>query len=285
MPGGQIAVWDITIDAQRNDREVVSDAFKALCKKWCYQKEEAPSTGWLHWQCRISLVKKKTQKDLVECLDAKDLEGFHVSPSSGNSLKGSAFYCMKEDTRVEGPWTDQDPAPKPLLKTPALVDSHGLLPWQNSLMNEVSEYDPRSIHVVVDREGNSGKSSLCKWVWCKDLGQPVPAMTSAEDLVQFVMCMPATNLYIIDMPRAMKKKSLFGMYSGIENLKNGMLFDKRYKGVFKYIDEPNIIVFTNQPPKLRYLSKDRWKLWTIKDQQLEVFKFTEDNVQDVGTHP
>lgn len=85
----------------------------------------------------------------------------------------------------------------------------------------------------------------------------------------------------------MKKKGLYGLYSGIENVKNGMLFDKRYKGVFKYIDEPNIIVFTNTPPKMSYLSRDRWKLWTVQDNQLVVYKFgPKPGAQvDVGAHP
>ncbi len=33
----------------------------------------------------------------------------------------------------------------------------------------------------------------------------------------------------------MKKSRLAGLYSGIETLKNGMLYDKRYTGSFEYI--------------------------------------------------
>ena len=70
----------------------------------------------------------------------------------------------------------------------------------------------------------------------------------------------------------MKKSKLNRLYSGIENLKNGMMYDLRYHGKFRYIDEPNI-VFTNQPPEMSYLSRDRWAPWTVVDNQLEEFQF------------
>lgn len=265
-------VWDITIKCEGNPHPFILELCRKLAKKWSFQKEQGEGTGYLHWQLRLSLYKKKTFDALKDLLNKEDLEGYHLTPSSTNSLKGESFYTVKEDTRVEGPWTDRDETPRSL-KTCTKMETSGLHPWQAKLLDLVKDYDDRSIHVVIDKQGNSGKSALCKWVWVNRLGQPVPSMTSAEDLVQFVMCMPESQLYIIDMPRAQKKKSLYGMYSGMENLKNGLLYDKRYKGQFKYINEPNIIVFTNTAPKLRYLSQDRWKLWTIKDNHLEVFKF------------
>lgn len=271
--------------AEGYTHEVLIAAFGKCCKKFTFQLEKGEG-GFVHYQCRISLIKKKTQNECIKSLTNAGLGGFHVSPSSTNSLKGDDFYACKEDTRVEGPWTDKDEK-RPELKTVSKMDAGGLLPWQADLLGHVQEYDDRKIHIVVDRQGNIGKSAFCKYVWAKKLGQPVPPMTTAEDLTQFVMCMGTHRLYVIDMPRAMKKKGLYGLYSGIENVKNGMLFDKRYKGVFKYIDEPNIIVFTNTPPKLSYLSRDRWKLWTVQDNQLVVYKYgPKPGAQvDVGTHP
>ena len=81
------------------------------------------------------------------------------------------------------------------------------------------------------------------------------------------------KLYLIDMPRAMKKKKLNSLYSGIEQLKNGFMYDLRYHGKFRAIDDPNIIVFTNTPPKMSYLSADRWVLWEVVDKQLKSFHF------------
>ena len=205
----------------------------------------------------------------------------HVSVTSGNGHK-SDFYVVKDQTRVEGPWTDKD-IERPPLRTVIKMEQSGLYPWQSELLEKVRDYDDRSVHLVIDTNGNNGKSAFCKYVWQKKLGQPVPPMQSAEDLVQFVKSLDVSKLYVIDMPRAMKKKKLYGMYSGIETLKNGMIYDKRYKGSFTYIDEPNIIVFTNTPPKMCYLSKDRWKLWSIDvNHQLTQFKFEKSSVSNVS---
>ena len=75
------------------------------------------------------------------------------------------------------------------------------------------------------------------------------------------------------MPRAMKKNKLNALYSGIEQNKNGMMYDLRYHGKFLNIDEPNIVVFTNSPPKMSYLSHDRWNLLKVADNELVEFRF------------
>lgn len=82
------------------------------------------------------------------------------------------------------------------------------------------------------------------------------------------MCKPPSRCYLIDMPRAMKKEKLYDFFSGIESLKNGYMYDKRYQFKDKWIDRPQIILFTNTDPDLRMFSVDRWDFWTIKDKKL-----------------
>jgi len=263
-------VWDLTIKQGELTPDDIHAKFRALCKKYTFQLEKGEETGYMHYQCRVSLAKKARLGTVIELF--KDI-GAHVNLTSTEGAK-SCFYVMKEQTRVEGPWTEKEfVQPRKPLKTVDKLISQGLYPWQQSLIEETSTYDDRRIHVVIDLEGNHGKSSFTKYAWHQLRAQPVPPMQSAEDLIGFVMSLPVSSLYLIDMPRAMKKTKLYGMYSGIETLKNGMLYDKRYHGKFEYIDEPNIIVFTNSPPKMKYLSRDRWALWTIKDNQLVQFHF------------
>lgn len=273
MPGGGCAVWDLTASADRNPFEIMKDFFNKHCKKWAFQKEQGTQTGYLHWQCRFSLNGKHTENAVKALLFGEDIEAFHVSRTSKNATKGPAFYVIKEYTRVEGPWTDQDPAPIPLTKTSRKLDELGLLPWQNSLMLETMDYNDRRIHCVVDKDGNNGKGALCKWAYVKGLAQLIPPFNNYGDLIQFAFSRPRASLYLIDMPRAMPKKNLFEMYQGIETLKDGYMFDKRYKGQFELIDEPNIVVFTNTPPKKRYLTRDRWRVWTVENEELVVYTY------------
>lgn len=274
----QVAVVDLTIKAKDLSVETLTAVFRKLCKKFVFQlergekKTENNPDGYLHYQCRVSMFKKTTVSSILALFLGEDIDGVKVSPSSNTSIKGEAFYCMKEQTRESGPWSDKDVS-MPILRTVSKMEEAGLRPWQSDLLLQLEGYDDRHIHVVIDPGGNIGKSSLMKWIYIKRIGQPIPPMCTMEDLVQFCMNFPNKGLYVIDMPRAMPKKKLFGMYAGIETIKNGILYDKRYQGKYMMMDEPNVLVFTNCPPKKKYLSADRWKLWTVKDNELEVFKY------------
>lgn len=50
----------------------------------------------------------------------------------------------------------------------------------------------------------------------------VPPMNSFEDLMKIVMCMPETNFYVFDVPRAIdtKGKDKRRIWSAIESIKN-----------------------------------------------------------------
>jgi len=70
-------------------------------------------------------------------------------------------------------------------------------------------------------------------------------------------------LYIIDIPRALRKDQLFQFFSGIETLKDGYAYDDRYHFKEEYFDCPNIWIFMNTIPDLEYMSKDRWRFYEI----------------------
>lgn len=273
MPGKQCAVWDLTAHGDRNDFDTMKNFFIKHTKKWAFQKEQGQQTGYVHWQCRFSLNAKLTENGVKALLLDSDIEAFHVTPTSANATKGAALYVIKAETRIDGPWTDKDPAPIPTTRTSRKLDELGLLPWQNEIMNQTLDYNDRQIHCVVDKDGNNGKGALCKWAYVKGFAQLIPPFNSYGDLIQFAFSRPRASLYFIDMPRAMPKKNLFEMYQGIESLKDGYMFDKRYRGQFELIDEPNIVVFTNTPPKKRYLTRDRWRVWTIHEDQLVVYTY------------
>jgi hypothetical protein len=59
------------------------------------------------------------------------------------------------------------------------------------------------------------------------------------------------------------KRKLAEFYSGVECLKNGFIFDKRFCGRMKRFDRPQICTFGNAWPDVRLLSQDRWKLWQM----------------------
>lgn len=271
----QCYVWEFTLPKRELGVDDVHALLRSHCKAYTFQLEKGSGTGYEHYQGRLSLFKKSRGGDWDKRFPGT---GIHVSPTVADNIKGEAFYCMKADTRLEGPWSDKDyKPPKRKLRCIESMREQGLYPWQKSICEKIQGYDARRIHIVIDPEGNNGKSWIMKWIYYELDGQIIPPMNSCEDLVGFAMSFPYKNLYVIDMPRAMKKNKLAGFYAGIETIKNGILYDKRYHGKFLVMDEPNILVFTNTPPKKRYLSLDRWKMWTIKNNELHIFKYSEES--------
>ena len=71
------------------------------------------------------------------------------------------------------------------------------------------------------------------------------------------------------MPRGMKKDKLADFYAGIEVIKNGVAYDKRYNAKKIYFDRPRVFVFTNMLPCFDLMSKDRWNVWTLHNKDIK----------------
>lgn len=293
MPGKQLAVWDLTFDQRVATVESVRSKFKQLAKKWCFQLETGQS-GYLHYQCRISLFHKKTRAGVLSLLDALHLKGqklethelqctlTETSDEVHKAMKenGLAFYCMKIDSRVEGPWSDRDPDPPFRSIEVALLEDSGLHPWQESVKEDcLGDYDPRHINCVIQPPGSVGKSSFTEWMEYKNYAYEIPPFRLMEDIMAYAHANRNWKAYTIDMPRGMKGSKLHDFYSGIEMLKNGLIVEKRYAAKKARMNRPKIWIFTNTQPDLTLLSKDRWKLWTI-DENLSLINYSGASASD-----
>lgn len=195
----------------------------------------------------------------------KMFPGFDLSITSSENT-GNWFYVMKEDSRVEGPWSSKDPEDIPL---PRQVREMGnLWDWQKHVLNSKNYFDSRIVNVIIDSKGGEGKSSFGFYLKCNRLGQYLPYSNDFRDIMRMVMQLPKTDLYIIDLPRAVKKEKLYQFWSGVEMLKSGYAYDDRYKFREAFFDCPTVWIFSNLEPDLQLLSNDRWKLWSIYQRQL-----------------
>jgi hypothetical protein len=255
--------FDFTLkiqDAQviQTEAEKVKESLRKFCSKWVFQAEEGDS-GYKHFQGRISSRKKIRLSSLC---NKNPLEGAHWSVTSSALSAGDFDYVTKEDGRIAGPWKDTDPRPPPLTRQLRNFLGKQLYPWQESVRFMAQLYDERSINVVLDTTGNIGKSIFCEYLTYKGLAFCLPPMRDQQDLMAVVIDRPA-SCYIVDMPRGMKKDKLGEFYSGLEAIKNGIAYDKRYKYRERRFDRPQVFVFTNTLPAFHLLSRDRWKLWEV----------------------
>jgi len=256
-------VWDITIASEKNSLEFVKKYFNAFAKKWVFQGECGGTTGFNHWQCRVSLKVKKTLVLFQAHMREAGFEGYiNISPTSNENAKNT-FYVMKEETRTSGPFSSDDEE----VYIPRQIREMGpLYNWQQHVVDNANIWDTRSVNLVINPGGGVGKSCLKGYMRAMRIGRPIPFVNDYKDLCRMVMDLPTSRCYLIDIPRAIRKEHLFQLFAGIESLKDGYAYDDRYTFKEKYFDCPNIWVFSNKLPDITLLSRDRWKLWVINEE-------------------
>lgn len=267
----QITSVDVTVpfrDPFASHANVASHLIE-WAKKWAFQKEKSQQTGYVHWQIRCRLIKKVRLKTLISL--KKFFPNCHVSPTSTTVHKAGKFnYVLKCQTRLEGPWTDTDyepevPLTRQLKAFQTIIDTQGFRPWQTKLIAKLSLREDRFITLIYDQVGNVGKSIFSEYLERRQdvKAFELPPVNNIEDIMAICMCIKPQDVYLVDMPRAMKKDKLGQFYAGLECLKNGYMYDKRYSFKRRRIDRPQIWVFTNTLPSWDLMSIDRWKVYEL----------------------
>lgn len=285
MSSKQVVGYDVTIscDVAGNDHNVIGDVMRQWFKKFCFQREKG-SSGYEHFQCRGHLYEKKTIGAMIK-ISKLHLWGGHVSVTCTKVHEGTNFnYVMKADSRVDGPWTDENfIEPLPLTRQLKSFQQTQFRKWQKIILEWCAMADDRSIKLIFDQHGNSGKSIMSEYLEYKGLAFEMPPFKLMEDIMQCAMGISAQKVYLIDMPRAMKKDKLGEFYAGLEALKNGVCYDKRYSFKKRRMDRPQVIVFTNVLPDFSMLSRDRWEVFRMtSDFDLEPYEFSPDSRGGAG---
>jgi len=276
---GLITGLDITAWCDKTSFDDLVGALRSYCSKWVFQKEAGTVNGTEHWQIRARTSDRKHigvhQRNLGELLP-----GAKIAPTSSNVHHAKNFnYVMKSETRVEGPWKDTDEDPEEAY-IPDQFKIDKFLPWQEHLLQvSMMQYnDFRSINFLYCPQGNIGKSTLAGYLDCKGKAYDVPTIVDAERLVA-TLCNKFSNaknrdpgIIFIDIPRKQEQKKMSSIYTAIEQIKKGSLFDTRYKHQEWKIRSPVIWVFTNEEPELTSLSADRWKIWKVVDINSEMVR-------------
>lgn len=260
-------VWDYTIPYTSITCADLKKFCKEHAKAWVFQ-EEIGEGGYHHWQLRLSLKTKVR-------IPPKPVTGCKYTPTSEENYT-NFFYVTKEDTRVEGtiPYSDRDKDIYIPRQYRGLMDR--LYPWQEQILKSKDIFDCRIVNFVYDPVGSNGKTCVSALGELIKNGIMLPAVNDKKELMQIMadICIDTDNrtpgIVFIDMPRALDKTALNGIFACIEEIKNGKLYDMRYHYKSYWIDSPQIWVFSNIPPNLDFLSKDRWKCWTIEDGPTKV---------------
>jgi hypothetical protein len=271
----QLSTWDFRQNAEGLTYTDIIKNLEGIAKHYVFQLEEGDG-GYRHYQGRISLIKKRriTERHLLLKLFKKPPQ--YLQPTvNAEHYKGEAFYCLKEDTRIEGPWKDTDIV-KVLTKQLQLFTVMDYRPYQESLLKMATVFDMRKIDLIYDPNGNIGKSLFAEHLEYLGIAEEIPPFRLMDDIFQWVATRPIKPCYLVDMPRGMKKDRLGDFYSGIEVIKNGVAYDKRYKAHKVRFNRPRVFVFTNVLPQLSLMSKDRWNIWIVNNAfELEIYNIAQ----------
>lgn len=265
-------VWDIRSNAENWTTEELINWCKEHCKKWVFQLEEGDS-GYKHYQGRINLIKKRQKHIILELCNNKFN---YLAPTSKDNYKDEFFYAMKKDTRIEGPFSNDDKNDNYI---PRQYRGLTLYDWQLDVLKSKDEFNSRTINLIYDANGNNGKSTVAAIGELEYGGIDMPPLNDFKELIALACCICMDRnirdpkLMFFDMPRAMSKDRLYGIYTAIEQIKKGKLYDVRYHYKYYWIDSPQIWVFSNHLPDETLLSNDRWVIWTIgQDKKLHKYK-------------
>lgn len=220
-------------------------------EKYAYQLEFGEKTKKLHYQGCFSIKGKRRPKELAKVLNKK-LLGIEVMMA--HDWKALEAYCVKEETRIAGPWSF------PQVYYGQDLNEIKLNPykWQKEILNIVETIpDRRKIYWVFDPKGSTGKSMLTKYlVYFKKFG--LLAFENSRDVL-FAAKEQRAPGYILDMTRAVPKAyDINQIYATMEQIKNGCFFSSKYTSSLVLDSQPHIFIFSNGLPDYSKLSMDRW---------------------------
>lgn len=277
-----VATWDLTLKDVGQDVETLRQWLYNNASKWVFQRERGKSSDYVHFQMRVRFKERMRKSKLIKFLRETPLEGAHVSVTSSGGTK-SFSYVMKDDTRMEGPWRDDEYEPRVPLPWQFRVAQE--YKWQQDIRASIlaqkdeKTFRKREINMIITPNGNAGRSTIAGILQNEGVALAVPPLDDLKAMMGFVASFPPRLGYIFDMPKSIGQRALREFYAGIETLKNGYVFETRYKGQLKMINSPAIWIFTNVEPKVKRLSMDRWKLWEI-DPEWQILRAI--NIEDLA---
>ena len=136
-------------------------------------------------------------------------------------------------------------------------------PFQQWIITKCGERpDPRRVHWFVDYEGNAGKTYLSMYLMC--CGALRLENSKSADIKY---AYNGHRVVVFDFSRSVEENF---NYQAIESIKNGCVFSTKYECVSKLFEQPHVFVFSNVHPVESKLSKDRWDIHIITDEERQL---------------
>lgn len=222
-------------------------------------------TGQLHWQIWAFCGKSRKRRSAVRQFLEDHFEGL-IWPSIDYCepccrIHAGKNYCVKQDTRVAGPWLHN--VEPPINMTMTLADLPTIYPWQKEIIDRYKDQAPvlnPQIHWYVDPEGQQGKTTCGKFLHFHNKFQMLDG--SAQKMKFIAAKYPAIGYYL-NIPRS--KEDHFS-YEGLESVSDGNYVDTFGSDMQGMIMRKAswMVIFTNWLPDYHKMTLKRnvVRLWS-----------------------
>jgi len=265
--GGDLQLYDFTVKCEYMELEDCKKHCRELFGKWVFQMEDA--SGMLHFQGRGSLIKARTFNYIKKNLKPIDQWHWSITSKTVYEDKGNRFnYCMKFDTRIEGPWSDLDKAPDYI---PRHIRNLIMRSWQQSVIDTRLDFEERWINVLIDTKTEIGKSCLITTMATKYGCIKVPPFEKVEWIMEVVIAeikmlnKRSDITFLFDIPKGIRHQDNRQLWNAIEIIKTGYAYDRRNRWERIFFDPPKVWVFTNTNPleDEGLYRNNVYKLWEV----------------------
>lgn len=140
-------------------------------------------------------------------------------------------------------------------------------PYQKFILDLIKkEPDDRSIYWFYETVGNVGKTCFTKYLCEKEMALCLSGKSAdvKHGVITSIEKRGTTpELIVYDIPRSFNSDYL--NYESLESIKSMMFYSGKYEGAQVCGNPCHLIIFSNEFPEVSKLSKDRWKIFKIKE--------------------
>lgn len=253
------------------DEETQNKLIKFVIEKeggeYVIGKETCPQTHVAHLQ---TFVKFKNQVKWEEIEKAIGIHSCWKQCGGKSARKDNFTYCTKEGDYVTNM---SDLIPSKSLQDIVIEKEYKEVKWKfwQQCVLALLETEPHNRHIywMYEETGNTGKSYLAKYLACTYeliLGEGKRLDVYNQVLSFIKEKEKSPKIIILDIPRDSME---YVNYASIEQLKNGCLYSGKYEGGQCVFEIPHVLIFSNQLPSISSMSRDRWKIFNIIEENLK----------------